>query len=47
MNLTGMVNGQPWYFVEADANISGDGVSWTHVYGMSGNNQIFVDGDGN
>ncbi len=38
----------PWYFVEADANINGDGsastsASWTHVYGMSGTNQIFVD----
>jgi prepilin-type N-terminal cleavage/methylation domain-containing protein len=48
LDLTHMaVNGQPWYFVQADANISGDGVSYTHVYGMSGTNQIFVDGDGN
>jgi prepilin-type N-terminal cleavage/methylation domain-containing protein len=41
------MNGQPWYFVEADANISGDGKSFTHVYGMSGTNQIYVDGEGN
>jgi len=41
------LNGSPWYFVEADANISGDGVSFTHVYGMSGTSQIFVDGEGN
>lgn len=40
-------NGTPWYFVEADANLSGDGVSFTHVYGMSGTSQIFVDGEGN
>jgi type IV pilus assembly protein PilA len=47
LNIAALTNGQPWYFVEADANISGDGTSWTHVYGMSGTNQIYVDGDGN
>jgi type IV pilus assembly protein PilA len=47
MSLGGLTNGQPWYFIEADANLSGDGTSWTHVYGMSGTNQIYVDGDGN
>jgi prepilin-type N-terminal cleavage/methylation domain-containing protein len=36
--------GKPWYFVEADGNLSGDGQSFTHVYGMSGMTQIFVDG---
>ncbi len=47
LNLAALTNGQPWYFIEADANVSGDGTSWTHVYGMSGTNQIYVDGDGN
>jgi prepilin-type N-terminal cleavage/methylation domain-containing protein len=41
------VNGAPWYFIEADANVSGDGVSFTHVYGMSGTNTIYVVGEGN
>jgi Tfp pilus assembly protein PilE len=47
LNLGALTNGQPWYFIEADANLSGDGVTYTHVYGMSGNNQIWVDGEGN
>ncbi len=47
LGLTALTNGQPWYFIEADANLSGDGASWTHVYGMSATNQIYVDGDGN
>jgi type IV pilus assembly protein PilA len=47
LDLTAMGNGAPWYFVEADANVSGDGVSYTHVYGMSGTSRIYVDGDGN
>jgi type IV pilus assembly protein PilA len=47
LDLTAMNNGAPWYFVEADANVSGDGVNFTHVYGMSGTNTIYVDGDGN
>lgn len=48
LNLSNMgVNGSPWYFVEADANVSGDGVSFVHVYGMSGTNTIYVDGEGN
>ncbi len=38
------IGGKPWYFVEADGNISGDGVNFSHVYGMSGMTQIFVDG---
>jgi type IV pilus assembly protein PilA len=42
-----MVNGKPWYFVDAIGNISGDGVNFTHVYGMSGTNQIYVDNEGN
>jgi prepilin-type N-terminal cleavage/methylation domain-containing protein len=46
LNLTAMSNGAPWYFIEADANISGDNVNFTHVYGMSGTNTIFVDGAG-
>jgi prepilin-type N-terminal cleavage/methylation domain-containing protein len=46
LDLTTMSNGAPWYFIEADANISGDGVNFTHVYGMSGTNTIFVDGEG-
>jgi type IV pilus assembly protein PilE len=36
--------GQPWYFVEADGNLTGDGVHFTHVYGMSGMTNIFVEG---
>jgi len=47
LNLANLTNGQPWYFIEADANISGDGTSWTHVYGMSCDNKLYVDGDGN
>jgi type IV pilus assembly protein PilA len=47
IDLTSMSNGSPWYFVEADANVSGDGVNYTHVYGMSATSTIFVDGDGN
>jgi type IV pilus assembly protein PilA len=47
IDLSAMSNGSPWYFVEADANISGDGVNYTHVYGMSSTNTIFIDGDGN
>jgi prepilin-type N-terminal cleavage/methylation domain-containing protein len=45
-DYTGM-NGKPWYFVDAMGNISGDGVNFTHVYGMSGTNQIYVDNEGN
>ena len=47
LDLSAMGNGAPWFFVEADANVSGDGVSYTHVYGMSGTNAIYVDGEGN
>ena len=46
-NYTSMNNGAPWYFVEADANVSGDLKSYMHVYGMSGTSQIYVDGEGN
>jgi len=46
-DYAGMVNGKPWYFVDAKGNISGDGVNFTHVYGMSGTNQIYVDNEGN
>jgi type IV pilus assembly protein PilA len=47
LDFTPMSNGAPWYFAEADANISGDGTNFTHVYGMSGTNQLLVDGEGN
>jgi prepilin-type N-terminal cleavage/methylation domain-containing protein len=47
LDYSAMNNGAPWYFIEADANVSGDGVSFTHVYGMSGTNTIYVDGQGN
>ena len=47
LDLTAMSNGAPWYFIEADANISGDNKNFTHVYGMSGTNAIFIDGEGN
>jgi prepilin-type N-terminal cleavage/methylation domain-containing protein len=46
IDTTAMANGQPWFFAEADANLSGDGTSYMHVYGMSGTNQIFVDEQG-
>ena len=35
----------PWYFVEADGDTDGNGV-FTHVYGMSATNQIFIDNEG-
>ena len=35
----------PWYFVEADGDIDGNGV-FAKVYGMSSTNQIFVSNDG-
>lgn len=35
----------PWYFVEADADMDGNGV-FTRVYGMSSTNRIFVDNEG-
>jgi prepilin-type N-terminal cleavage/methylation domain-containing protein len=47
LDYSAMGNGAPWYFVEADANLSGDGLNFTHVYGMSGTNQLYVDGEGN
>jgi type IV pilus assembly protein PilA len=47
LNLANLgANSQPWYFAEADANYSGDGVNYTHVYGMSGDNEIYVTGEG-
>ena len=43
LNLLNLgANNQPWYFAEADANYSGDNTSFTHVYGMSGDNEIYV-----
>jgi prepilin-type N-terminal cleavage/methylation domain-containing protein len=47
IGLTGMQNGSPWFFAEADANVTGDGTHYMHVYGMSGTNRIYVDGEGN
>ena len=38
-------NGQPWYLVEATANYNGDGVTLTQVYGMSGDNEIYVNNE--
>ena len=35
----------PWYFVEADGDMDGNGV-FTKVYGMSATNQIFIDNEG-
>ena len=46
LDYSSMNNGAPWYFIEADANVSGDGASYMHVYGMSGTNTIYVDGEG-
>jgi type IV pilus assembly protein PilA len=48
LDLTNLgANAAPWYFVEADANITGDNTNFTHVYGMSGMTQLFVEGSGN
>jgi len=47
LDYSNMLNGKPWYFVEAKGNISGDGVNFTYVYGMSGTNQIYVDRESN
>lgn len=44
-SLAGL-NGKPWYVIEADANTSGDGVRWTRVFGISGNNAIMVSDEG-
>jgi type II secretory pathway pseudopilin PulG len=46
-DYTKMINGKPWYFVEAKGNMSGDGQNFTWVYGMSGTNQIYIDQEGN
>jgi prepilin-type N-terminal cleavage/methylation domain-containing protein len=46
-DFSGLVAGAPWYFAEADANVSGDTTSWVHVYALSGTNQMFTDGEGN
>ena len=46
-DYSNMLNNKPWYFVEAQGNISGDGQNFTYVYGMSGTNQIYVDQEGN
>ncbi len=46
LDLTNLgANSQPWYFIEADANYSGDNVNFTHVYGMSGDNEIYDMGE--
>jgi prepilin-type N-terminal cleavage/methylation domain-containing protein len=43
MNLSAMT--APWYIVEADGDLDGNGV-FTHVYGMSATNEIYVDNEG-
>jgi prepilin-type N-terminal cleavage/methylation domain-containing protein len=45
--LANLANGQPWYFIEADANTSGDTTTWVQVYALSGDNHVWVNGDGN
>lgn len=47
VDYSAMINGKPWYFVEAKGNISGDGTHFTYVYAMSGTSQIYVDQEGN
>jgi prepilin-type N-terminal cleavage/methylation domain-containing protein len=47
LDYSKMINSKPWYFVEAKGNISGDGVHFTYVYGMSGTNHIYIDHEGN
>jgi prepilin-type N-terminal cleavage/methylation domain-containing protein len=46
LDMTALSKGAPWYFIEADANISGDGTNFTHVYGMSATNTLYIDGEG-
>jgi prepilin-type N-terminal cleavage/methylation domain-containing protein len=43
MDLTNMT--YPFYFIEADGDLDGDGV-FTRVYGLSGTNRIFIDNEG-
>jgi len=45
LNLSSMSTGN-WFFIEADANVSGDNTNFMHVYGMSGTNLLFIDGLG-
>ena len=35
----------PWYVIEADGDTNGDTV-FTHVYGLSATNQIYIDNEG-
>jgi prepilin-type N-terminal cleavage/methylation domain-containing protein len=35
----------PWYFIEADGDMDGNGV-FTNVYGVSQTNQLFIDHEG-
>jgi type IV pilus assembly protein PilA len=38
------MKGAPWYVIEADADPQGTG-NFTKIFGLSGNNQIFINGD--
>jgi type IV pilus assembly protein PilA len=40
----GGLKGAPWYVVEADADPQGTG-NFTKLFGVSGNNQVFINGD--
>ncbi len=42
-SLTAM-KGAPWYVIEADADPQGTG-KFTKIFGLSGNNQLFINGD--
>jgi hypothetical protein len=35
----------PWYVVEADADVDGNGI-FCNVYGLSGTNQIYINNEG-
>jgi hypothetical protein len=38
------MKGAPWYVIEADADPQGTG-TFTKIFGLSGNNRIFINGD--
>jgi prepilin-type N-terminal cleavage/methylation domain-containing protein len=43
LNLSSML--PPWYIVEADGDVDGNGI-FCNVYGVSGSNQIYINNEG-
>jgi type II secretory pathway pseudopilin PulG len=43
LNFSAMAT--PWYVVEADGDVDGDGI-FCNVYGLSGTNQIYINNEG-